>query len=180
MMISIMFDSRIAPMDFQELASHGKLAVDVVSNSVDLVKKLRDISKRTDKGGVPAAELAEITLELQDKLIDARFAQLALLDALGDLKHEVEEADRRLELQRRYEAAETMAGAFVLQLKDTEANSEPSHYICPHCAEKGLRSFLQPHGSGKRCNPCEAFFPFAPPVDRPGSSHVSRMNWLDR
>ena len=180
MMIPSVSDSRFSQMDFHELATHGKLAVDVVSSSVDLVKQLREISERADKSGVPPAEMAEITLELQNKLINARFAQLALLDALGDLKREMEETGRRLELQRSYETFETIAGALVLQLKDTEAGGEPFHYICPYCAETGRRSFLQPYRTGKRCNPCKTFFPFVPPDSRPRSARMSgRDGWLD-
>lgn len=149
-------------MDLQELATLGKQAIDFVRGGVDLVQKLRELAKRPDKAGIPPAEVAELTLQLQHKLIDAQTTQLALLGALGELEGKMEQTERRLELHRRYETWQTAAGTLVLRLKPAEAGGEPDQCICPHCAEQGRRSFLQPRGTGKTCHACDRFFAFAP------------------
>lgn len=161
-------------MDLDTLLSSGKLGLDIVTGGVALAEKIGQIVERGDKGGIPAAEVAKLTLELQNQLIDARKAQIDLLSAIGDLKGEMIEIDRRLELQARYEPVTTAGGAFVLVLKSSEERREPPHYICPDCADEGRRSFLQPQGTGKRCNHHDRFFPFEPATNGP---QIARRQW---
>lgn len=151
-------------MDFDGVVSSTKAVVSLVGNGIDLTQKLRDLIKPGEKGGVDPAAL-ELALDLQQKLIDTKVAQLALLDTLLNIKAEIAQSDRRLELQRDYEPFQTAGGAFVLALKTPEGRAKPVHYLCPQCAEKGIKTFLQPMGNGKRCHPCGVFFDFERPDD---------------
>ncbi|WP_226779543.1 hypothetical protein [Oceaniglobus trochenteri] len=164
-------------MDYNSLLENSKLALDLVGGGTDIATKLRELLKRGNKGGEMSPEVAELTLELQNQLINAQRAQLSILDSLIELKKEVMEADRQLELQRSYEPFATAGGAIVLALKPNEDGNQPVHYICPDCADDGKRRILQPQGTGKRCNPCEKFFPFDAPDDRPVRRPV-RDDWI--
>lgn len=155
-------------MELNGLFENANLAVGFVRSSVDLGEKLRQLIKGSEKGGVSPVEVAELTLQLQNQLIGAQQAQMTVLNTLLDLKKQMIETDRRLELHSRYLPMETIGGAFVLVLKSSEARGEPHHYICPDCAEQGKRSFLQPSGTGKQCLPCDKFFAFGQPDNRVG------------
>ena len=146
-------------MDFDGIVSSTQAVVGLVGNGIDLSQKLWDIFKSGKEGGIDPAAL-ELTVQLQKKLIDTQMAQLALVDSLLKLKAEIAQSDRRLELQRDYEPFQTAGGAFVLALKAPEGGAKPVHYLCPQCAEKGIKTFLQPMGNGKKCHPCGVFFDF--------------------
>jgi len=146
-------------MDFDGIVSSTQAVVGLVGNGIDLSQKLWDIFKSGKEGGIDPAAL-ELTVQLQKKLIDTQMAQLALVDSLLKLKAEIAQSDRRLELQRDYEPFQTAGGAFVLALKATEGGAKPVHYLCPQCAEKGIKTFLQPQGRGKTCPPCNVYFEF--------------------
>lgn len=149
-------------MDWQELLGNGKLTVDLIGSGVDLANKVRKAFDKADTDTSVTVEMTQLVDQLRDKLVDAQTSQLTLQSMLLDLKQEMMEHDRRLELSRRYEALRTNGGALVLSLRTSEAGGEPHHYICPDCAEQGARSFLQPQGTGKRCNPCGKFFEIEP------------------
>jgi len=168
----------VPPMDVNGLLETANAAVGFISGGTDLVDKLRKLTQRGDKDSISAAEVAELTLNLQNQLIDARLAQIRLLDALRDLKGEMIEIDRRFELQRRYEPVMTAAGAPVLALKSDDDRAEPPHYICPSCADQGRRTFLQPQGIGKRCTVCNTFFPFEATETR-AVTVPTRKAWID-
>lgn len=164
-------------MDMDGLFESAQSAVDIIRGGTDIVKRLRELTKRSGDAGISAAEINELTLDIQNQLIDAREAQITLLDALRDLKGQMEDVNSHLELQRRYEPYQTGAGSLVLALKAGEEGSEPAHYICPDCAAQGRRSFLQPQGTGICCNPCGTFFAVEPPESRPQT--VRRHNRLE-
>ncbi|MGZ9811265.1 hypothetical protein ACXN5S_12455 [Pseudoroseicyclus sp. H15] len=152
-------------MELNAILQSGQQLVELVAGSAGAAAKIGELVKRSGGDGERVREAADLAAELTNQLLQAKSAQLTLVNQLLELKATMIEEDRRFELQRRYEPVETPAGALVLQLKTEESRGEPSHYICPDCAEKGLRSFLQPQGTGKRCNPCDKFIPFEP--DRP-------------
>ena len=163
-------------MDYNELIESGKATAEFVRSSFGVVKVAREALRNSDGGGADPRTVELALRDLEDQLIGARESQLALIDALLEAKQEMVEFDRTLEMKRTYEPFETGGGALVLVLSTDEPSSSPDHYICPDCAENGKRSFLQPQGTGRRCNPCDTFFPFEPPDNRSVSVRTRRSD----
>ncbi len=148
-------------MDFDSLFSSANGALGLIRGSIDLGKQIRQLVSNAPKGGVPVEQVAELSAQLHQKLVDAQLAQLTLTNALLETKTQMIQAERRLDLQARYQPHWTGGGALVLVAIPDDNRLQAPHYICPDCAEKGIRSFLQPRGTGKQCNPCGTFFPFS-------------------
>lgn len=167
-------------MEINEILETAKSGLDLLNGGTSFVQQLRSLTQGNSEGRVSASEVKELTLNLQEKLIEAKQSQLDLLSALGEFQRQMMEVDMRQDLMERYEAFENAEGAFVLKLKDDEESDEPPHFICPDCAQDGRRSFLQPQGTGKRCNHHGIFFPFErpKPISRnPKFSYLDRDGW---
>jgi hypothetical protein len=148
-------------MDLDGVLNTGQLAVGFIRGSMDIGKELWELGRNPSKAGVPAEKVAELTMQLNDKLLRAQQAQLELASNLLQLKTQIMQTERRLELERNYEPFRTGTTGFVLVTKAGHEGPAGRHYICPHCAEKGVRSFLQPAMYGDRhCQPCGASFSF--------------------
>ncbi|MBY6091052.1 hypothetical protein [Maritimibacter alkaliphilus] len=147
-------------MDLDAILQSANSVIDVVGGGAEIAGKIRDVLQRSEKGGISPGEVAELTLELQNKLIEAQQSQLTLLRALGDVKQQMIEFDRRRELAEGYRPFRTAAGAHVLVRADARPGDELLDAICPDCAELGRRSFLQAAEGDGVCYICKQYFQY--------------------
>ncbi len=164
-------------MDIPSVVENAQQPIALLNGGANLAQNIRKLVQAAKGSAASTAQITELTLELQQKLIDAQQAQSALLNDLLDLKSEMMQMDRRLELETRYQLHETPAGAQVLVLRPERHDGEPLHYICPTCADAAKKSILQPQGTGKRCPACDTFFPFEPDG---GGSGYSTTKFIGR
>ena len=123
---------------------------------------------------IDQAVLVQI-LPLQSLLADAQAAQLALLDEKATLvahKHDLEQKIMCIEAwaeeSKRYKLHEIETGILAHALKESKADGEPPHWLCPTCYNKSQKSLLiidMPGGAiyhGYKCPNC----PTKLPIDR--------------
>jgi len=70
------------------------------------------------------------------------------------------------ELEKRYQLKDFGGGTFAYELKESEANGEPIHRLCPTCFQDGKKHILQPRGGNAykqdmfHCDGCGHTFVF--------------------
>lgn len=159
-------------MDLTSIGTAISLAgegIGCVNGAATAANKLRQLLKG---GKADQTELAALTLDVFNQLIDAKQAQTSVLDRLHELERQMialEEFDRQAQ---RYTLVTTRGGALVYQLDPAQAKDEPAHYLCPDCFGKKQRSILQPKGRFLECH-CGRTFDRDPPPQG-GSVRVRR------
>ena len=121
---------------------------------LDAIKTVRNLADIPD---VNAA-----IIDLQQKLIEHQTSHLALIE-----KHQSVTAERDalkaelLELKNlerhfsRYQLKSLAPGFSPYVLKESAANGEPPHWLCPHCTAKCVKGILQLSGD----DAFQSFFP---------------------
>ena len=106
-------------------------------------------------------------IEFQSKLIDANNAAFAaqdertsLLDRIRQLEKEVADFKAWEAEKQRYELVALAPNVTAFAVKETMRGTEPPHYLCANCFQKGKKSFLQQYVHGTRvhkyrCNECK-------------------------
>jgi hypothetical protein len=128
--------------------------------AIDLTKAM--VGLRDNK--LIAAKTNELRLLLGEaigKFVEAQQAQLAQLDEISTLKAENKKfSDWEAEKQR-YELKSAGHGVFAYMLKPDVRGTQPPHWLCPTCFEKGKKAYFQfsttmnGRGSVYRCKGCE-------------------------
>lgn len=118
-----------------------KTASDIAKSFLD-IKKINDISGKV-------AELQAVILSAQSSAIEANSAQFAMIEEIRALKEEMARIKAWDSQKERYILTSPWAGAFIYSLKESLKESEPPHWICANCYEKGVRSILQERGNSK-------------------------------
>jgi hypothetical protein len=112
-----------------------------IKTAFDIAKGLKDIDD--------AARRNAAVIELQEKILIAQQAQMALVERIGELEKQVERFETWKAEKNRYKLTDYGGGTFAYALKPEEAQGEPEHRICAHCYESGHRALLQfSHKSG--------------------------------
>ena len=115
----------------------------------ELVKAVTNAEKRI--------ELNNAVLELQDKIMQHRTAHLdtlercyTLVEEKNSLYAKLLESEKALaELKKRnadfdrYRLIPVADGTLLHTLKESAANGEPPHWLCPHCFAEGKKGILQ-------------------------------------
>jgi len=114
-----------------------------IKNAFDIAKGLKDIDD--------AARRNAAVIELQEKILAAQQAQVALVERIGELEKEVARFETWETQKKRYKLTDYGGGTFAYALKPEEAQGEPPHRICANCYESGHRAVLQfSHESGQQ------------------------------
>lgn len=112
------------------------------------------------------------TIDLLDKLIDARTGQYALTELLGEAKQRIVELESLLEKKQNwdneklnYEMYHPITNTVVYALKPTDDPEFKPHYLCTTCYESGVKSILQYDTSSiayktLKCHRCSAEYKF--------------------
>ena len=89
-------------------------------------------------------------IDLQQKLIEHQTAYLALIEKHQSVTMERDALKAELLALKqskanlgRYELKSLAPGFSAYILKESAANGEPPHWLCPHCAAKGVIGLLQ-------------------------------------
>ncbi|WP_229745456.1 hypothetical protein [Citrobacter amalonaticus] len=121
------------------------------------------------------------TIELLDKLIDARTGQYALTELLGEAKQRIVELESLLEKKKEwdneklnYEMYHPITNTVVYVLKPTNDPKFKPHYLCTTCYEAGVKSILQYHSANiaykiLKCHKCSAEYKFPKNIERENS-----------
>lgn len=105
-------------------------------------------------------ELNGVLLGLQGQLNTAHVEQTTLTGRIRDLETEVAQFKRWEQEKERYSLHEFPLGTLAYRVKTEMQGSEPLHYICANCYQKGVKSLLQSCEDGwfkaLRCNHCSS------------------------
>lgn len=136
-------------------------AYTAMSSAVDFVKTA--IQARDE------ARINEALAEIQQKRVDLSMAAIELIEkscalaiANSELANKVAELERKLNERTHYALFEVAPGRFVYRFVPDEGDSNPEHYVCQLCYDKGIKSVLRFYatmdGHSKRyaCAACES------------------------
>jgi hypothetical protein len=97
------------------------------------------------------AAFQEKRLELQSKIMDAQASvfsvneeRTTLIDRVSTLEKEIADLKAWDAEKNRYELKRLDTGGFAYTLKAGSNSSEPEHFICATCYQRGKKSILQP------------------------------------
>jgi hypothetical protein len=112
--------------------------------------------------------LADGTRDLQShlgdiigKFLEAQQAQMTQLEEIAALKAEIKKFSDWDTEKQRYELKSAGHGVTAYMLKPEVRGTEPPHWLCPTCFEKGKKAYFQfsstmnGRGSVYRCKGCE-------------------------
>lgn len=146
-------------------------ALDAARKAALVALEVRDFNKT-------AAELSKINealLQAQNALL----AQNAVLFQLQSEKFETAEKLRKLEEtlseKARYSLVEITQGSFAYRVNvapqqggaSEPSGTEPVHYVCQPCFDKGVKSVLQSAGHLLTCTICKSSFKTGLPLPKP-------------
>jgi hypothetical protein len=97
-------------------------------------------------------ETAQLLNTLAAELTSANMMNVQLSEALRNLSQELLRQDSFEKEKARYEMFETGQRDIVFKLRDSAADGQPSHFICPVCLNtESLISFITGEDDYKRC-----------------------------
>ncbi len=106
---------------------------------LDTAKGLKDINDASGRNAV--------AIELQEHILTAQAAQMALVERVRELEEEVAGFEAWETEKQRYKLTKcAYSSALVYLLKKSEANGEPGHALCTNCYERRTKSILQWNG----------------------------------
>ena len=117
------------------MAAELLTGLSVFKTMLDMAKALKDINDRTIRNAA--------VIELQEKIFTAREQQSALAERVRDLEKEVTDFKAWGTEKQRYELVELYGGSLAYTVKETMRGTEPTHYICASCYQKGQKSLMQ-------------------------------------
>lgn len=160
-------------MEFNELLSSAHQSVQLLQGGTNLATSLRQMFKKSEGGELSREDAEKLVLEMQNALLDAKTAQLEVLEKLIALKEQILKTDRRLEISRRYILMDTGFNTKVLTLRE-ELDDEIPHFICPHCADDDRKIVLQRHDESRlKCGRCKTLYQIA---TKPPPPHIPRSH----
>lgn len=125
--------------------------VSLFKSMLDTAKGLKDIND--------AAVRNTAVIDLQEKILAAQAAQMALIERLGQLEDEITKRETWDREKQRYELEKLPPGVLIYKLKADSANGEPLHSICANCYNKETKSLLHVSSQGNgltnwKCHAC--------------------------
>lgn len=120
-------------------------AISSIKSASDIAKSILDISKSVDINA-RVIELQSAILNAQSLALDAQSLQSTMIEQISDLKEEMASVKKWESEKKRYALQAVEPGIFTYSLKKDRARSEPPHWICAGCYQKGSKSILQSDG----------------------------------
>ena len=117
------------------LVSSLKAAAEITKAMIGL----RDASMIQDK----VIELNGVILSAQSSALEANAAQFTLLDRVRELEEEIARMKAWETEKQHYKLEAVDRGAFAYVPKPEMQGTEPPHWLCTNCYDKGHKSFLQ-------------------------------------
>jgi Zn finger protein HypA/HybF involved in hydrogenase expression len=114
-------------------------ALQSASNIIKTLAGLRSEGERSTK----LIELQSQIVAAQASAIQANLAQSNLIDRVHQLEAQIAQMEAWSAEKQRYELKAISTGAFAYALKTDASGTEPAHYICQPCYEKGKKRILQ-------------------------------------
>lgn len=112
-----------------------KTAGDIAKSILEL-KSISDVRTKV-------IELQSAILSAQGSAFEANANQSALVEKIRALKEELARMKAWDRQKQRYQMISPWDGTIVYSLKESMKETEPPHWICANCYEKGERSILQ-------------------------------------
>ena len=106
-----------------------------IKSAFDIAKGLKDIDDATRRNAA--------VIELQEKLLTAQSTQSNLAERIRELEEKVVSLETWNTEKQRYQLNTLPTGSFAYALKPEAQGSEPPHYICAACYQRGKVSILQ-------------------------------------
>ncbi|MEM8777068.1 MAG: hypothetical protein AAGF53_18715 [Pseudomonadota bacterium] len=150
------------------LATSAMGLTDKATSTVASIKELFDGDKAPD-----SSEAAKLLNALAAELTSANMMNVQLSAMLKTLTEELQRQDEFAAEAARYELIQTGQNVMIYRLRDSEADVEPIHYVCPVCLKRDkLISYVDGNGDFKICQTDrEHQFRFhSTPVRQPTSS----------
>ena len=138
-------------MDIATVIGLTGTAAQTVLTATEIGKNLKQVFRGAE---VDVAGGKQLVLELLDKLIDAKAAQVEIHEAVLALQREIEQRDQFETDLSRYVLQDTGRGATVYRLKSDDSSGEPPHSICPACVANRKKAILQPATGRANCLTC--------------------------
>ena len=129
--------------------------------AADIAKGLIHIKSDTDVQA-KVIELQSAILAAQSSALSAQSEQSAMLSQISNLEKEIAKVKAWEETKQRYKLISPRWGIFFLALKEECKGTEPPHWLCATCYEKGIKSIVQDNGNpytdkmGLVCHSCGA------------------------
>lgn len=149
---------------------------DAASGATGALKGVVDLAKEVNALQVDY-NVKSKTIELLDKIIDARTEQYALTELLCEAKDRIVELEKLLKQKHEwddeklnYELYHPITNTVVYILKPTDNSEYQPHYLCTTCYESGMKSTLQYKSASlaykyMRCHKCGAEYKFPKEVE---------------
>ncbi|MDC0737521.1 hypothetical protein N6L24_04475 [Cognatishimia sp. SS12] len=129
------------------LATSAVGLTDKATSTVASIKELFEDDKTPDN-----SEAAKLLNALAGELTSVNMMNVQLSTMLKTLTDELQKEGAFAAESARYELFETGQGVMIYRLKESEANGEPIHYICPVCLKRDkLVSYVDGRGDYKIC-----------------------------
>lgn len=119
--------------------SQGLQAIKATTEIIKTMAGLRDSAKLREN----TIDLNQKILSVQSALLDAQAEQTTLVQTIRSLEEEVTHLKTWEAEKQRYELKEVATRTFAYVLKPDAGGSEPPHWICAACYQKGYKSILQ-------------------------------------
>lgn len=133
------------PVNVATAVTTGASVLSGISSAIGIIKSIRS-------SGLSEVPIATF-LQLGDQLIDAQIAILALQKEILEKTEELRKLRESISEKEKYSLVETVPGsgnfAYARNVSPVESHSrtpvmtEPFHYICQSCFDKGIKSVLQ-------------------------------------
>lgn len=122
------------PRRIQEMLGLASAAAGFGDRTIQTVSALREFLSRAKLKR--DSQLIETLKKLDADLSAASVVNARLSAELRDLNDEVSKAEEFEKEKARYELVETSEGDFVFRIKNSMADEQPVHYICPVCVNR--------------------------------------------
>ena len=118
------------------------LGIQALKTALNLAKEAKDLTDTTAIRG-KIIEMQSLIMEAQVSAIDAREAHSAQVETIRELKETIRGFENWDAEKARYELKPIGSGSVAYMLKPEMRGSQPPHWLCANCYEKGQKAFLQ-------------------------------------
>ncbi|MFI8383340.1 hypothetical protein [Pseudomonas sp. NPDC079086] len=88
-------------------------------------------------------DLTNSLMDLQQQLMTAQIQQMELVRKVTELESELDTLQLKSQDRDKYKLHRFFTGTYAYVMAEAFRGSEPDHFICSHCFEKGKRVTLQ-------------------------------------
>lgn len=139
-------------MQILPILSAVTAATSTLLSATEIGKNLKEIVSRPEPD---VAASKTLIIELLDKLLETKMAQVQIQGLVATLERELKERDQfEAELARYDLSLGRGRDATVYSLKADDNRGEPPHCICPGCASDRKKVILQPCTTMHNCLYC--------------------------